>query len=256
MHYAAYGHRNAVIQLLLARPEVDPGAKDLDGHTPLLTAILRRAGPVMQLLLAAGARVEHAELRAAASCQHPELLSILVENADLSEALLQHTSSFGHGVLARVVIFLSDFECIQIIPLLLQKQYLSVLDDVCHNRRSALMYAIMFGKVNTVRLLIDLGADTNACDIMGNTIAHLTTTSAVFDVLEDAVGSLSLDSRNMFGWTPLDVARALQATDVCSAMEAAGAKATEKPETPLVASWKYRILVPFEPGTPNNEFLV
>ena len=63
LHYAAYGHRVEVVKILL--DIVDPNCADLDGHTPLLTAILRKSAPVMLELLQKGAHVSHSELWAA-----------------------------------------------------------------------------------------------------------------------------------------------------------------------------------------------
>jgi ankyrin repeat protein len=222
----------------------------------LLTAILRKAPGVVKLLLQHGALISQLELWKACTVGSEEILNLLVEMGDLREALIQRSSEFGHNVMMKVCMFCSDLECCTIIPLLMQDNMVAV-DEVDDNRRTALFYACLFGKPNAIKILLELGANPNHVDIFMNNLAHMITTSVVFDILVSSGLELKLNEVNLFGWTPYHVARAIQAHDVTSAMIAAGAD-TRDPETDmgLVKSWQYRINVPFAAGNANDEFLV
>ncbi len=256
LHYAAYGHRETVVELLLSL--ASPNVQDLDGHTPLLTAILRKSLPVARLLVSRGALVSHKELWAACQTGTDEFLTTLSELADLREALLQRASPFGHSVMHKCVMFLSDLECCSIVPILIQIPGVSA-DDVDDNKRSAVSYAVMCGKPNVLKLLIDCGANLKQKDIFQNTLLHLATTTVVCDILQEALGAAAfhtmLHESNLFGWLPLHVARAMHAAQLVSALLGAGA--TNVPGLPdgLVPSWHYRLSIAYTEGAKNDEML-
>ena len=257
LHYAAYGHREAVVEHLLA--VTGPNVRDLDDHSPLLTAILRKSLPVARLLLQHGALVSHKELWAACQTGSDELLGALVELADLREALLQRASPFGHSVMQKCVMFLSDLECCPIVPLLLQIPGVSI-DDVDDNKRTAAAYACICGKPNALKLLIACGANLLQRDIYRNNLLHLVTTAVVFDIVHEALDVAAfktlIGESNMFGWRPLEVARALQANEVLSAM--LGADATRPAPASvegLVPSWHYRHNIAYTEGATNDDML-
>jgi ankyrin repeat protein len=124
-------------------------------------------------------------------------------------------------------------------------------DDVDDNRRTALSYACLFGKPNVMKLLIASNADLKKRDMFENSYAHLVTTAVAFDVLQEELGTeamlAALKQTNLFGWTPLAVARALHTSDLVSAMLAHGAVEVTG-GTVLVSSWQYRISVPYLEG--------
>jgi ankyrin repeat protein len=263
-----------------------------DDHSALQTALLRGATAVCALLGRRGASAGSAELWTA--CTKGEVLSrrssfidvitrfaqatlsALTSGVDLRAAVLQRASAFGHSVLMKCVMFLSDLDCctggsekeslfvsdsfvVSAISWLLRVPGVGV-DDVDDNRRTALCYACIFGKPNAMKLLVASGANLRHVDIFGSNLAHLTTTAVMFDLLVEELGvekiSAMLNATNLFGWTPLTVAKALHCSELASAMLAYGAPGSDSSATPLVPSWKYRLQVPYLPGTPNDEMLV
>jgi ankyrin repeat protein len=257
LHYAAYGHREAVVELLVKM--TSPSMRDLDDHSPLLTAILRKSLPVARLLVQHGALVTHKELWAACQTGSDELLGLLVEMGDLREALLQRASPHGHSVMQKCVMFLSDLECCAIVPMLLQIPGVSV-DDVDDNKRTAASYACICGKPNALKLLIACGANLQQRDIYRNNLLHLVTTAVVFDIVQEALGAVAFKSlvgeANMFGWRPLEIARALQANEVLSAL--LGADPTRPAPVAvegLVPSWHYRHNIAYTAGAKNDDML-
>ncbi len=147
----------------------------------------------------------------------------------------------------------------QVLPSLLRIPGISP-DDVDDNRRTALSYACLFGKPNVMKLLIASGSDLKLKDMFGNTYAHLITTAVAFDVLVEELGfdgiSDMLKIENLFGWTPLTIARSIHAIEVASTMLAYKAPSAGPTAASLVPSWKYRLNVPYLEGAPNDEMLV
>lgn len=247
LHYACYGHRVEVVDFLAGICGCD--ARDLDGHSPLLTTLLRKSIPVCESLLAHGATVTHAELWAACLAGQ-EYVALLAQRTGIEDAASEHAGTWGHTVLHKCCMLLSDLQCCAVLPTLLRHAGLHC-DVRDHQGRTALMYACMCGKPGALRLLLGAGADPLIKDVFGNLASHLCTTADACDALLEK-RALFMHDPNLLEMKPVQVSIAIQ-SEAISVMLASGAT-WSWPEG-LDQSHHYRIHVPFSPNDSADDFL-
>jgi hypothetical protein len=147
--------------------------KDLQGRTPLMNACLhngRDAMPVLKLLIERGASIQDVDSDGRSA------LAYAVENSDMESAAIlllieagadvHQKDHFGATPLMRACTQRADTEG-RNFSLLLKNG--ARIDDVDITGGSVLGYAIAFGHVEIVKLLVDAGVDVNHRDSLGGT---------------------------------------------------------------------------------------
>jgi ankyrin repeat protein len=223
---------------LLLGHGADANARSSDMRTPLMIAA-RRPGnsAVVKLLLEHGADANPNAHPAAESS--PLIEAATAGDAAGMELLLAHGAEVkvaGEPALEMAVTMEGLKECSKCVALLVAKN----LDRASYT--AALANIAVFGDVNTIRMMLDHGADVNAVDPFGRTALMYAAASDLLPL--DAVKVLVEHGANVnakddhkkggdFGLTALDIAKLHGDTLIVQYLIKAGAKATD-PSLPVL----------------------
>ena len=250
---AEKGNAAAVQQLLAAG--VDVNTADEQKSTPLLRAAAQGHAAVVKLLLEHGADPAHqcfiygshvlgwSALTLAATHGHIECVKVLLEHGakDFDRAL-EHALWHGHRDIALLLkehganaetaanqtnlISAAEEGRADTVRLLLESGAdVNATDEL---GRTALMEAAFAGDEDIIRMLLDAGAAVNAADEDGDTALisavaeHEDGCAAVVQLLIDA--GADINAANKHGRTALSIARKKGNTETIRLLEAAGAK--------------------------------
>lgn len=143
--------------ILFLRYGLDPNAPDATGETPLSKIDLMTT-EVVDAFLAAGARVDTTDAEGRTpifrACYDPENQSTveLLLNAGADVAAIDH-----HGQIPLHEATSNEYDCPDLVRLLLESG--SPVDVADHDGRTPLLNAALCGHIETVRLLLERGAD-------------------------------------------------------------------------------------------------
>lgn len=223
---------------LLLGHGADANARSSDMRTPLMIAARRPANSaVVKLLLEHGANPNPNAHPAAESS--PLIEAATAGDTASMELLLNHGAEVkvaGEPALEMAVMMEGLKECSKCVALLVAKN----LDSASYT--AALANIAVLGDVNTIRMMLDHGADVNAVDPLGRTALMYAASSDLLPL--DAVKLLVEHGANVnakdnhknggdFGLTALDIAKLHGDTPIVQYLIEAGAKTTD-PSPPVL----------------------
>jgi ankyrin repeat protein len=218
-------------RLLLAHG-TDVNAQADDARTPLMIAAGRPGGaPLVKLLLDRGANPNPTKNPPGESS--PLIQAALATDVESMQLLMNRGADFNKLAGAMALAMALTQNCSQCVDLIVKK---SDLGKDAYTM--ALVNIATFADVNTVRLMLDHGADVNAVDPSGRTALIYAAASDLLSV--DVVKLLIERGANVnaksqhpqsgdSGLTPLDLAKLLGDTPVVDALLKAGAVSSAPP---------------------------
>ncbi len=93
------------------------------------------------------------------------------------------------------------------------------LDDRGPEGDSLLHVACTWGDLRAVQLLIHAGADVNATGDMDQTPLHIAVSARFLDIVEFLLARGAVQTKDAFGYTPLEWAKQMEYTDITEALK-------------------------------------
>lgn len=170
--FLAAQEKNVKIVELLLKYGADPNKGNIkNGTTPLFVAIQNWSTPIIRALLRAKSDVDHKNKNGLSPIQ----LAMNIESVDILELLVQHTSCidkvYDSSPDTTPLLFAIDVDSSDMINIVLRCK--ADVNKANSQGTTPLLMAAEFGDVETVRRLIDAGANTKIPNREGVTAANI-----------------------------------------------------------------------------------